>query len=381
MRCRIACSLLYKHFLMVILLITQMVFAFVSIQICVGRINMGRHSFNALRQLETRTGFYITTEKPIDNAISKQLQDIHSISQVGECYLMIDNCIYRCLIYDDTITNLVSFTLSEGKWLSEVSTSDTAPIVCLGRDFHLGEQVKASLYGQEYTFPITIEGIIDDSPFIYQQSIGGSYIKCSDLYAYGQQQIDAMPILLTDYRLLSYITENDVYWQGSTLILTEDNTHYDENKAILAEQGYVVDISDLFNNERKEISAQLNSMAPYIIMTFLLSLAGLIGMGLLVLYTNTKQFSIYLIVGASRRDIRLISIWCTLIPSVLASLITSLVLFILFQMHDVNLSILWESSNVFALLISICVNVVLPVVAMQIFLRALSPIRLFHRIL
>ena len=122
-------------------------------------------------------------------------------------------------------------------------------------------------------------------------------------------------------------------------------------------------------------------MAPYIIMTFLLSLAGLIGMGLLVLYTNTKQFSIYLIVGASRRDIRLISIWCTLIPSVLASLITSLVLFILFQMHDVNLSILWESSNVFALLISICVNVVLPVVAMQIFLRALSPIRLFHRIL
>ncbi len=190
-----------------------------------------------------------------------------------------------------------------------------------------------------------------------------------------------MPILLADHRLLPFITENDVHWQEGTLILTEGSAHYYENRAILADRGYVVKISDLFTNERKEITAQLNSMAPYLIMTFLLSLAGLFGMGLLALYTNTRQFAIYTIVGASHRDIRLISIWYTLIPSVLASLVACLVLFVLFKMNDVSMSILWESSNTLAFLIGVCISVALPVAAMQLFLRVFSPIRLFHRTL
>jgi hypothetical protein len=104
-------------------------------------------------------------------------------------------------------------------------------------------------------------------------------------------------------------------------------------------------------------------------------------MGLLALYTNTRQFAIYTIVGASHRDIRLISIWYTLIPSVLASLVACLVLFVLFKMNDVSMSILWESSNTLAFLIGVCISVALPVAAMQLFLRVFSPIRLFHRTL
>ena len=384
MRFRIACRLLCKRPLMALLLAAQLTFALVVVQISVGRVNMARHSLQALRGLEAYTGFYVTSDEPLGEEILGQLQGVHAVSRIGECYLRIDGRLYCCLVYDEFITRTVAFPVAGGQWLTgaDPSGGSAAPVVSVGDDFTTGAQLTAAMYEQEDTFPVVIQGVLAPPAFVYWHSTGGTYVACSHLYAYARQQTAVMPMLLADRRLLSFLPGQAVHrWQTGTLIVMENDAHYDENRRLLANHGSIVDIPELFANERAELSAQLNTMAPILILTFLLSLAGLFGMGILALYANTRQLAIYTMVGASRRDIARIGIWYMAIPSILAALAAGAALFVMFKTRDLTMSILWESSNSVVFGISASAGVLLPVAAMQAFLRRFSPIRLFHQAL
>lgn len=288
-----------------LVLVFQIATTLILCEIVVGKVNYSSFTLKEFSNISKEQGVYFCPDYPLSQIdLNSLLSNVKNIDTVERTGFYSEDYIYPVKIYSSGLVNILSPKLNGGTWLNNVVYKQgTIHAVCSRKvnGINIGSIFTGQLANddssKQISIAIEIVGFLSSPNIPLDFGIGGNKIKISDLLIPDSAPNQLPTLLISQSELNNYNSKTgDI---SNYLITFNSQVELDKNINSLKNFGMVNTISSIVNNEKAEISKQLKVFIPYLIIISLMILVGIIGLTLLSIYQNLKEFAIYYMVGCS----------------------------------------------------------------------------------
>lgn len=324
-------------------------------------------------------GVYFCPEYPLSQInFNSILSDVKSIETIGRTGFISSGNTYPIKIYSNNLLYLYTPKLSAGLWLKASNNKNSyLHAVCShnATGINAGTVLSGKILRDNSSgeIPISIEvvGILDSPNIPLDFGTSGNRIKISDLLI-PDSSFNQLPTLLISKSELSNYCDisGDI---SNVLLLFNSSTPLNKNITLLKNFGTVNSISSIENNQKDDLLKQLKVFIPYLIIITIMIIIGIIGLTLLSIYQNLKEFAIYYMAGCSTANcLRICLCYIFLIIGIASMVSIPIITWVYSPSNRLAMEIVPNSDNVFAFIFLWIITILVSLIELKIIFRKFS---------
>lgn len=317
--------LFWKNIKGYILLSIELIITSIVFLALIGKMQYGYDSKEIAYTFQDSNAFYFVPhmffaekEKAIGDVLKKECDFEY---QLGEVYnIIVSNEtgeIITAYGYNDAIIDCVDLDIKKGTWFRDGIDTEIGkeyiPVISMDPQYTVGEIITISNDTSSVEEKAYVIGEIDKNSYVLTFITGASrdFAKLSDFISQSNAQL-IIPVESSNYRTFNELNVANQSKQLGTIIIAKDDDIHNQIYEICNDYGSVSNISVMKENYRKDMNDFYITNGIVLLIFTLLTLVGIGGFNGIQSLLNERTYTIYYMLGLSRKKCMLIELMKTI---------------------------------------------------------------------
>ena len=249
--------------------------------------------------------------------------------------------------YDPLTLNSVQYPLISGSWENMLQKTDEMLPCVLGgwnaKNYKVGDKLNYYVFSQDgnsiHELNYTVVGIMPEPLFLLGASKGQTdkykSMLLSEIYDTG---INEPLVIVSNSDLASEYDVEMFFIRPNYLVYFNENTEdrLMEDYAVMLGDAYACTDKQMIASEEREITRNIDVIYPFVIIFFVISLSTVVSISVITLLDSMKVYTIYFLLGCTRRKILVISIFYSIVYIAMSGIMSIVIIKTVYQLLHGN---------------------------------------------